>query len=474
MLQAVKTETLKEQNVPKSNGNKNGNSNGASKVEPSEVKLRPRHVSGGVEEILDPFCDPANPRKISFHDVTSAAFLIRGGVERTPCPKSTSSDLYGMELYLKKDFLQYTGSFKERGARYALLSLTDEQKRTGVISASLGNHAQALCYHGWKLNIPVTVVMPKAAPIMKIQKCRNYKARVIVEGNDMGEAKSLAMRMSQDEGLLYVNGYDHPHIMAGQGTIGLEILEQVPEPDAVVVPVGGGGLIAGIATAVKALSPKTKIIGVESEKCASFTRAMENKGPIHTPIKNTLADGLAVPKVGYNAYATAMPLIDRMVVVKEEWIALAILRLVEEEKCVVEGAGGAGLAAILAGHLDELRGKKVVVLLCGGNIDTTVFGRCLERGLAAVGRLVKFNVEISDRPGGINDLCNLLVREGVSIKDIMHERAWLRDIYTVEVKVVCETVDWTHSLKLKNELKKVYAKVEFSDVPLALRNDPEA
>lgn len=151
-------------------------------------------------------------------------------------------------------------SFKERGARYALLSLTDEQKLKGVISASLGNHALALCYHGWKLAIPVTVVMPKAAPIMKVQKCRNYKARVIVEGQDMGEAKSLAMRMSREEQLLYINGYDHPHIMAGQGTIGLEILEQVPEPDAVVVPVGGGGLIAGIATAVKALSPKTKII----------------------------------------------------------------------------------------------------------------------------------------------------------------------------------------------------------------------
>lgn len=247
-----------------------------------------------------------------------------------------------------------------------------------MISASLGNHALALSYHGWKLSIPVTVVMPTAAPIMKIQKCRNYKARVVVEGRDMGEAKRLAMKMSYDEQLLYVNGYDHPDIMAGQGTIGLEILEQVPKPDAVVVPVGGGGLIAGIATAVKALSPTTKIIvsqdqifassvdnpplflpqGVESEKCASFTRAMENKGPISTPIKNTLADGLAVPKVGVNAYATAVPLIDRMVVVKEEWIALAILRLVEEEKCVVEGAGGAGLAAILAGHLDELKGKK--------------------------------------------------------------------------------------------------------------------
>lgn len=470
MSQPVKIETQ--------NGQKNGESvkksNGATatvKMDQLSVPQRTRHISGGVEEQVDPFCDPKNPKRISFHDVTSAAFLIKGGVERTPCPRSTSSESYGMDLYLKKDFLQYTGSFKERGARYALLCLSEEQKRRGVISASLGNHALALSYHGWKLSIPVTVVMPTAAPIMKIQKCRNYKARVIVEGRDMGEAKTLAMRMSQEENLLYVNGYDHPHIMAGQGTIGLEILEQVPEPDAVVVPVGGGGLIAGIATALKALSPKTKIIGVESEKCASFSRALENNGPVDTPIKNTLADGLAVPKVGVNAFVTAQPLIDRMVIVKEEWIAVAILRLVEEEKCVVEGAGGAGLAAILAGHLDDLKGKRVVVLLCGGNIDTTVFGRCLERGLAAEGRLVKFNVEVSDRPGGINDLCALLVRVGVSIKDIMHERAWLRDIYTVEVKVVCETVDWAHSLELKNELKKFYTKVQFSDVPLALNEN---
>ncbi|XP_061395612.1 L-threonine ammonia-lyase-like [Musca vetustissima] len=195
---------------------------------------------------------------------------------------------------------------------------------------------------------------------------------------------------------------------------------------------------------------------------------MENNGPIHTPIKNTLADGLAVPKVGYNAFVTALPLIDKMVVVKEEWIALAILRLVEEEKCVVEGAGASGLAAILAGHLPELKGKKVVILLCGGNIDTTVFGRCLERGLAAEGRLVKFNVEVSDRPGGIHELCEILSDLGVSIKDIMHERAWLKDIYTVEVKVICETRDWAHSTELKEELKRHYTKVQFSEEPLAI------
>uniref|UniRef100_A0A1A9WQ56 L-serine deaminase n=1 Tax=Glossina brevipalpis TaxID=37001 RepID=A0A1A9WQ56_9MUSC len=423
------------------------------------------------EDILDPFCDPKNPQKISFHDVTSAAFLIKEGIERTPCPRSTTSDSYGMDLYLKKDFLQYTGSFKERGARYALLSMSSEQKQAGVISASAGNHAQALSYHGWKLNIPITVVMPKTAPIMKIQKCRNYNATVIIEGRDMAEAKAMALKISQEKQLLYINGYDHPQIIAGQGTIGLEILEQVSNPDAIIIPVGGGGLIAGIATVIKALSPKTKIIGVESEKCPSFSRAIENKGPIYTPIKNTLADGLAVPKVGYNAFITALPLIDKMVVVREEWIALAILRLVEEEKCVVEGAGASGLAAILAGQLNELKGKKVVCLLCGGNIDTTVFGRCLERGLAAEGRLVKFVAEVSDRPGGIQELCEILSSLGVSIKDIMHERAWLRDIYTVEVKVVCETRDWEHSMQLKNNLKKHYQKVQFSELPLAINAD---
>jgi threonine dehydratase len=169
-----------------------------------------------------------------------------------------------MDIYLKKEFLQYTGSFKERGARNVLLQLTSEQKKHGVVSASLGNHAQALCYHGMKLNIPVTVVMPKEASIMKIQKCRNFKATVLVKGNGMAEAKRIAMELSKESGMPYINGYDHPHIMAGQGTIGLEMVEQVPDADAIIIPVGGGGLIAGIATAVKTLSPNTKIIVRES------------------------------------------------------------------------------------------------------------------------------------------------------------------------------------------------------------------
>lgn len=195
---------------------------------------------------------------------------------------------------------------------------------------------------------------------------------------------------------------------------------------------------------------------------------MENGGPIYTKNHATLADGLAVPKVGVNAYATIMPLLDKMIVVKEEWIALAILRLVELEKCVVEGAGAAGLAAILAGHLDEYKGKKVVLLICGGNIDTTAFGRCLERGLAAEGRLIRFSVTVSDRPGGISELCRLIYTCGVSIKDIMHERAWLKDIYSVEVKVVAEAADWETSQHLKKLLHEQYDRVVFNDVPMAI------
>lgn len=236
--------------------------------------------------------------------------------------------------------------------------LTDAEKQRGVISASLGNHAQGLSYHAQLLNIRCTVVMPKAAPIMKVQKCRSYGATVIVYGNDMADAKLHALAISKRDAVPYINGYDHPHIIAGQGTIGLEICEQVKNADAVVVPVGGGGLIAGVAAAVKAMNPRTKIVGVESEKCQSFTNALAAGEPTFTPNEPTLADGLAVPTVGYNAFKTVVPLLDKMVVVKEEWIALAILRLVELEKCVVEGAGAAGLAAILGGHLDEFKNKK--------------------------------------------------------------------------------------------------------------------
>ncbi|XP_064094075.1 uncharacterized protein LOC135206650 isoform X2 [Macrobrachium nipponense] len=416
------------------------------------------------DALFDPWCDPKHPRVINFQDVSAAAFKIKSGIMNTPCTLSHMSTFTDMEIYFKKEFNQYTGSFKERGARYTLLMLTEEQRRKGVIAASAGNHALALSYHGQDLGIPVTVVMPLVAPIMKVQACRQYGANIIVRGKDIGECREIALRMSKEQGLLYINGYDHPHILAGQGTMGLEIVEQVKDIDAVVIPVGGGGLIAGVALAVKALYPHVKVIGVESERCASFSEAMKAGRPVYVAAETTLADGLAVPLVGVNAFATASKLVDKVVQVREEWIAIAILRLVECEKAVVEGAGATALAAILAGELPELKGKRIVIPLCGGNIDTTVLGRCLERGLAADGRLVKFTVTVSDRPGGIAELTRLLANLGVSIKDMMHERAWIKnDIFSVEVKVIAETRDHEHSLELRTALESQYRRLRFAN-----------
>merc|ERR1719400_1809342 len=362
-----------------------------------------------------------------------------------------------MDIYLKKDYMQYTGSFKERGARYTLMMLPEEQKKRGVIAASAGNHALALAYHGGKLNIPVTVCMPVVAPIMKVENCKKFGATVIIHGANIGESRDKALVIGKEKGYMYVNGFDHPDILAGQGTMGLEILEQVPDLDAAVIPVGGGGLIAGVAKAIKTMKPGVKIIGVEPERCPSFIEAMKAGTPVKAYTQPSLADGLTVPTVGCNALATAAPLIDKMVTVSEEWIAIAILRLVEMEKAVVEGGGASGVAAVLAGLVPELAGKKIVIPLCGGNIDTTILGRCLDRGLAADGRLVKFSVTVSDRPGGIAELAKTLCELGVSIKDITQERAWIKnDIFSVEDIVVCETKDSDHASHMFAELKKRY------------------
>ncbi|XP_070562847.1 L-threonine ammonia-lyase-like [Ptychodera flava] len=412
------------------------------------------------EELKDEFCDPENPIVVRFQDVSAAAYKIKNGIQRTPCQRSHMSAMTGVEIFFKKEFLQYTGSFKERGARYTLLMLPQEQKQRGVIAASAGNHALALSYHGKDLGIPVFVVMPIIAPIMKISLCKQHGANVIVTGADLGESKKYAMKLAQEKGLQYINGYDHPHILAGQGTMGLEIVEQVPDIDAVVVPVGGAGLIAGTALAVKSLYPHIQVIGAEAERCASFKAAIDAGHPVYTKVSSTLADGLAVPTVGVNAFATARPLVDKVVTVSEDYIALAILRLIELEKAVVEGAGATGLAAILAGKLPELEGKKVVIPLCGGNIDTAVLGRCIERGLAADGRLCRFIVQVSDRPGGIAELTKLIADAGVSLKDIFHERAWLRtDIFSVQVKCVVETRDEEHGKELEKILRERYDHV---------------
>lgn len=387
------------------------------------------------------------PPSVTFEAIVAARERIAGGVVLTPCGESPAlSELTHCRVFPKAEYLQRTGSFKERGARNALLLLPETQKRVGVIAASAGNHALALAFHGRDLGIPVTVVMPTVAPLIKQSRCRALGARVLLHGDNIGEAKELADRLVAEEGLAYVHGFDGADVIAGAGTLGLEILDQVPDADAIVVPVGGGGLIAGLGLATKRLRPECEIVGVETLRSASFTAALGAGAPVAATVGATLADGLAVPCVGGRAFEIARRVVDRVVRVDEEAVALAILRLVELEKGVVEGAGATPLAALLAGELPDLAGKRVVLCLCGGNIDPTVLGRVIEHGLAVDGRLARFTAVISDRPGGLARLTSALAETGASVKQIVHERAFASaDVSAVEVQCVVETRDRAHA-----------------------------
>jgi threonine dehydratase len=392
---------------------------------------------------------------ISFKDIEAARDRIAGAIYYSPCQHSIPlSEITGMEIFCKLDNLQRTGSFKERGARNALTQLSTEQQKRGVIAASAGNHAQALAYQGILLGIPATVVMPKFAPLIKVNNCQKLGATVVLHGKDFDEAKAHGHEIAKEKGFAYIDGYDDPAIIAGQGTMGLEIVEQVPDLDAVIIPVGGAGLLAGVSLAVKTLRPKTKIVAVEAENVASFSAALEAGKPIKIAMHPTLADGLAIPQVGSNAFEVAKPLVDLTITVSEEQIALAILRLVELEKSVVEGAAATPLAACMSGKLKQFADKRVVLLLCGGNIDPNVLSRVIERGLVADGRLCRFRAVISDRPGGLADLTSQIALTGASIKQVVHDRAFASsDLSVVNVLCTVETRNHQHLSELRAQLK---------------------
>jgi threonine dehydratase len=387
---------------------------------------------------------------VRFEDILAARERIAGGVFVTPCVESPAlSAITGAEVHVKLEYEQRTGSFKERGACNALMQLGPEERARGVIAASAGNHALALAWHGKRLGIPVTVVMPVHAPMVKQRRCAELGARVLNAGETIADARTRADELVAAERLTYVNGFNDHAIVAGQGTVGLEILEQVPGTEAIVVPVGGGGLIAGLALATKTLRPAVRVVGVEPERCASYAAALAAGRPVRVESGPTLADGLAVPEVGARSFEIARTRVDEMVTVTEDAIALAILRLAELEKGVVEGAGAAPLAAFLAGKLPGLRGKRVVLVLCGGNIDPLVFSRVIEHGLAVDGRLVKFTAIISDRPGGLADLAATLAKAGASVQQIHHERTFGEaDVSTVTVQCVVEVRDRAHAESL--------------------------
>jgi threonine dehydratase len=392
---------------------------------------------------------------VTFQDIEAARKRIEGAVYYSPCPPSIPlGEITGMKVFCKLDNLQRTGSFKERGARNALAQLSREQQKRGVIAASAGNHAQALAYQGGLIGIPATVVMPKFAPLIKVSTCQQLGATVVLHGTDFGEAKARAHEIAREKGLAYIDGYDDPPIIAGQGTMGLEIVEQISDLEAVIIPVGGAGLLAGVSLAIKTLKPNTKIVAVEAENVASFSAALETGKPTKIAMRPTLADGLAIPQVGANAFQIARPLVDLTITVSEEEIALAILRLAELEKSVVEGAAATPLAACMSGKLNKLIGGRVVLLLCGGNIDPNVLSRVIERGLVADGRLGRFTAVISDRPGGLAELAAQIASTGASVKQIVHDRAFASpDVSAVNVLCTVETRNHQHLAELRALLK---------------------
>lgn len=393
---------------------------------------------------------------VSLADIRAARRRIRGGVVITPCPESIPlSEITGAHIYCKLDNLQRTGSFKERGARNALLQLDAIQRKRGVIAASAGNHAAALAYHGKLLGIPVTVVMPDYAPLIKISTCKRLGAHVIVHGADFAAARAKADALVRDEGLTYIHGFDAPEIIAGQGTLGLEVLEQVRDADAVVCPVGGGGLLAGVALAIKSVRPKVKVIGVESVATGNLTAALKARKPVVVPRRATLADGLATLTVGANSFSILRSHVDRVVRVTEEQISVGILRMIEMEKIVVEGAAATPLAAMMSGQLPELAGKKVVLVACGGNIDPAILSRVIEKGLVSDGRITRFTVTISDRPGGLAALSSVIAESGASVKDIEHDRAFSGpDVHAVNAVCTVETRDQAHVRALHRALRE--------------------
>ena len=393
---------------------------------------------------------------VTLSDIRAAERRIAGGVIVTPCAESIPlSEMTGARIFCKLENFQRTGSFKERGARNALLQLDVARKQRGVVAASAGNHALGLAYHGKLLDVPVTVVMPDYAPLIKITTCQRLGARVMIRGRDFTEARAVADELVATEGLTYIHGFDDPAIIAGQGTIALELLQQVSKLDAIVCPVGGGGLIAGIAVAIKALRPKIRLIGVESTATANFAAAMRLGRPVRMPRKPTLADGLATLIVGSNAFELARPRVDDVVVVREDAIALAILRMLELEKTVVEGAAAAPFAAMMTGQLRQLRGKRVALIVGGGNIDPAILSRIIEKGLVHDGRITRFTALISDRPGGLAELCKVIASCGASIKDIAHDRAFSGpDVSAVHAVCTVETRDRAHITALHRALKK--------------------
>jgi threonine dehydratase len=381
---------------------------------------------------------------VSIADIRAAAARIAGAVERTPCLASrTLSRLSGCELWLKFENLQFTASFKERGALNKLLTMSEAERRRGVIAMSAGNHAQGVAYHAARLDVRAVIVMPRGTPNNKVSSTRVHGAEVVLEGDTLSEAGAHARALAERGRYTFVHPYDDAAVVAGQGTVGLEMLEDVPQLDVLVVPVGGGGLIAGVATAAKALRPGIVVYGVESKLWSAMHQRLAGK-PVQVG-GDTIAEGMAVRDVSELTLEACRRCVDEVLLVDEETIERAVVALIEIEKTVAEGAGAAGLAAVLA-YPERFAGKRVGIPICGGNIDARVLSAVLMRGLVRDGRLVRMRVSMPDVSGSLAKVATLIGEAGGNIVEVQHQRVFgTASAKTPEVEFLIETRDRDHT-----------------------------
>ena len=401
-------------------------------------------------------------RLLTAADIDAARTRIGPHVVRTRCPESFAlGAAAGCTVHLKAELRQRTGSFKDRGSLNRLLLLSPAHRETGVVAASAGNHAQALARHAARLRIPCTIVMPDTAPLIKVTNTRASGARVIQTGETLSDGMALVERLIAEEGLTLVHAFDDLAVMAGQGTMGVEILEQVPEVTTILVPVGGGGMISGVATAVRAARPGVRIVGVEAAASPGAARSLEVGAPTHVEMSDTLADGIAVKQIGDLTFPHLQALVDDVVLVSEEEIIRAIFFLLEREKLVVEGAGAVAVAALLGGRVDLRGDDTAVCILSGGNIDMNMVSRIIDRGLWEDGRLASLSVVVRDRPGYLNEVTAVVAIEGANVLHIEHTRAF-GDIAVgkVGIEMKIESRGREHMAAIVEKIRELGHRVE--------------
>ena len=405
--------------------------------------------------VKDPRADMAAPQgtslAVSADDVRRAAEAIRGSVVRTPTLRSaTLSAILGADVWLKFENLQFTSSFKDRGALYRLLQLTEDERRRGVVAMSAGNHAQGVAYHATRLGIPATIVMPRFTPNVKAHGTEALGARVVLYGDDIAEAKLLAHELEQSEGMVFVPPYDDPHIIAGQGTVALELLEDAPDLDVIVVPIGGGGLLAGMAVVARDVRPGIELIGVQSDLYPSMIDEVRH---LKLPVGGTtIAEGIAVPGAGRLTTPIIAALVDDLVLVTEELIEDAINLLLDIEKTVAEGAGAAALAAVLQ-EPERFAGRQVGLVITGGNIDPRILASVIMHGLVRSGRLSRIAVAVTDVPGSLAGIATVIGEEGGNIVEVAHQRMFSAlSAKSTMIEVAMEARDREHTERIVEAL----------------------